>query len=176
MIDESRWGDNAGHPILGAADYQLVHHASNGRNANSGIVVAITSDDYPGGPLAGVDFQRELESRAFVLGGSNYKAPLQREFAIEAILEALPAFAKQIPGFDHLDAVLTGVETCTCSSLRITRGADLQSTNTPGLFPAGEGAGFAGGILSAGIDGLRVGEAVARHLSGLLQIEQQQAQ
>jgi uncharacterized FAD-dependent dehydrogenase len=94
------------------------------------------------------------------------------EFAIAAIREALPAFAKQIPGFDHPDAVLTGVETRTSSPLRISRGADFQSTNTPGLFPAGEGAGFAGGILSAGIDGLRVGEAVARHLTGLLQAQQ----
>ena len=184
----------------------MSQYSRNERNANSGIVVAITPDDYPGGPLAGVDFQRELESRAFVLGGSNYKAPAQRladflaakpstdlgsgrpsyapgvtptdlstalpEFAIEAIREALPAFAKQIPGFDHPDAVLTGVETRTSSPLRITRGADLQSTNTPGLFPAGEGAGFAGGILSAGIDGLRVGEAVARYLTALVQVEQ----
>ena len=241
LIDAARWGKNAGHPILGAADYKLVHHASNGRsvysfcmcpgglvvgatseagrvvtngmsqysrnerNANSGIVVAITPEDYPGGPLAGVAFQRELETRAFALGGGDYRAPAQRledflagvpsttlgsgrpsyapgvtptdlssalpDFAIEAIREALPAFAKQIPGFDHSDAVLTGVETRTSSPLRITRGVNLQSTNTPGLFPAGEGAGFAGGILSAGIDGLRVGEAVARHLSGSVQAD-----
>jgi uncharacterized FAD-dependent dehydrogenase len=177
----------------------MSQYSRNERNANSGIVVAITPDDYPGGPLAGVAFQRELESRAFVLGGGDYKAPAQRledflaavpssslgsarpsyapgviptdlssalpAFAIEAIREALPAFARQIPGFDHPDAVLTGVETRTSSPLRISRGKDLQSTNTPGLFPAGEGAGFAGGILSAGIDGLRVGEAVARQLA-----------
>ena len=177
----------------------MSQYSRNERNANSGIVVAITPDDYPGGPLAGVALQRELESRAFVLGGGDYKAPAQRledflaavpsvslgtarpsyapgvmptdlssalpPFVIEAIREALPAFARQIPGFDHPDAVLTGVETRTSSPLRISRGKDLQSTNTPGLFPAGEGAGFAGGILSAGIDGLRVGEAVARQLA-----------
>lgn len=235
LIDAARWGENAGHPLLGAADYKLVHHASNGRsvysfcmcpgglvvgatseegrvvtngmsqysrnerNANSGIVVAITPEDYPGGPLAGVAFQRQLESRAFALGGGNYNAPAQRladflaavpsedlgsgrpsyapgvtptdlsgalpAFAIEAIREALPAFARQIPGFDHPDAVLTGVETRTSSPVRISRGKDLQSCNTPGLYPAGEGAGFAGGILSAGIDGLRVGEAVAQQLA-----------
>ena len=235
LIDAARWGENAGHPLLGAADYKLVHHASNGRsvysfcmcpgglvvgatseegrvvtngmsqysrnerNANSGIVVAITPEDYPGGPLAGVAFQRQLESRAFALGGGDYNAPAQRladflaavpsrdlgsgrpsyapgvtptdlsdalpAYAIEAIREALPAFARQIPGFDHPDAVLTGVETRTSSPVRICRGKDLQSSNTPGLYPAGEGAGFAGGILSAGIDGLRVGEAVAQQLA-----------
>ena len=235
LIDAARWGENAGHPLLGAADYKLVHHASNGRsvysfcmcpgglvvgatseegrvvtngmsqysrnerNANSGIVVAITPEDYPGGPLAGVAFQRQLESRAFALGGGDYNAPAQRladflaampsrdlgsgrpsyapgvtptdlsdalpAYAIEAIREALPAFARQIPGFDHPDAVLTGVETRTSSPVRICRGKDLESSNTPGLYPAGEGAGFAGGILSAGIDGLRVGEAVAQQLS-----------
>ena len=235
LIDAARWGENAGHPLLGAADYKLVHHASNGRsvysfcmcpgglvvgatseegrvvtngmsqysrnerNANSGIVVAITPEDYPGGPLAGVAFQRQLESRAFALGGGDYNAPAQRladflaavpsrdlgsgrpsyapgvtptdlsdalpAYAIAAIREALPAFARQIPGFDHPDAVLTGVETRTSSPVRICRGKDLESSNTPGLYPAGEGAGFAGGILSAGIDGLRVGEAVAQQLS-----------
>jgi uncharacterized FAD-dependent dehydrogenase len=235
LIDAARWGENAGHPLLGAADYKLVHHASNGRsvysfcmcpgglvvgatseegrvvtngmsqysrnerNANSGIVVAITPEDYPGGPLAGVAFQRQLESRAFALGGGDYNAPAQRladflaavpsrdlgsgrpsyapgvtptdlsdalpAYAIAAIREALPAFARQIPGFDHPDAVLTGVETRTSSPVRICRGKDLESSNTPGLYPAGEGAGFAGGILSAGIDGLRVGEAVAQQLA-----------
>ena len=235
LIDRARWGDIAGHPLLGDADYKLVHHASNGRsvysfcmcpgglvvgatseeghvvtngmsqysrnerNANSGIVVGISPElDYPNGVLAGVAFQRQLEARAYLLGGKNYNAPAQRledfllgqpsldlgplqpSYApgvtptdlstalptqlIEAIREALPAFAKQIPGFDYGDALLTGVETRTSSPVRISRGVNFQSVNTPGLFPAGEGAGYAGGILSAGIDGLRVGEAVAKQL------------
>jgi uncharacterized FAD-dependent dehydrogenase len=83
------------------------------------------------------------------------------DFAIEAIREALPAFEKKIKGFAMHDAVLTGVETRTSSPLRITRGADFQSLNIQGLYPAGEGAGYAGGILSAGVDGIKVAEAVA---------------
>jgi len=232
LIDRCRFGPNAGNKILGAADYKLVHHASNGRsvysfcmcpggtvvaatsepnrivtngmsqysrnerNANSAIVVGITPEDYPGNPLAGIPFQRELESRAYVLGGSNYNAPGQLvgdfiagrastefgtvqpsykpgvtlgdlssalpDYAIAAIREALPAFDKQIRGFAMRDAVLTGVETRTSSPIRIKRNDDdLQSLNTRGLFPAGEGAGYAGGILSAGVDGIRVAEAVA---------------
>ena len=82
------------------------------------------------------------------------------DYAIEAIREALPAFGRQIPGFDHADAVLTGVETRTSSPVRIGRGADLQSLNTAGLYPAGEGAGYAGGILSAAVDGIKAAEAV----------------
>ncbi|MGZ5846800.1 MAG: NAD(P)/FAD-dependent oxidoreductase [Ramlibacter sp.] len=238
MIDRARWGRHAGHPLLGAADYKLVHHASNGRavysfcmcpggtvvaatsepnrvvtngmsqysrnerNANAGMVVSIDPRDYPGGPLAGVALQRELESRAFVLGGGTYEAPGQLvgdfvagrpstafgdvlpsykpgvklgdlhpalpPYAIEALREALPAFGRKIPGFDRHDAVLTGVETRTSSPLRITRGEDFQSLNVRGLYPAGEGAGYAGGILSAGVDGIKVGEAVARSLAGAL--------
>jgi uncharacterized FAD-dependent dehydrogenase len=237
MIDRARWGKHAGHPLLGAADYKLVHHAANGRsvysfcmcpggtvvaatsepervvtngmsqysrnerNANAGIVVGITpEEDYPGGPLAGIALQRELESRAYVLGGSNYEAPGQLvgdfiagtpssefgtvlpsykpgvklgdlalalpAFAIEAMREALPAFGRKIKGFDSADAVLTGVETRTSSPLRIDRGTDFHSPNVRGLFPAGEGAGYAGGILSAGVDGIKVGEAVARSITG----------
>jgi uncharacterized FAD-dependent dehydrogenase len=85
-------------------------------------------------------------------------------FAIEAIREALPAFGRRLPGFDHPDAVLTGVETRTSSPVRITRGKDFQSLNTSGLYPSGEGAGYAGGILSAAVDGIKVAEAVARSL------------
>jgi uncharacterized FAD-dependent dehydrogenase len=236
MIDRARWGRHAGHPLLGAADYKLVHHASNGRavysfcmcpggtvvaatsepgrvvtngmsqysrnerNANAGMVVSIDPRDYPGGPLAGVALQRALESRAFELGGGSYDAPGQLvgdfiagrpstafgdvipsykpgvklgdlhpslpPYAIEALREALPAFGRKIPGFDRHDAVLTGVETRTSSPLRITRGEDFQSLNTRGLYPAGEGAGYAGGILSAGVDGIKVGEAVARSIVG----------
>ncbi len=231
LIDRARFGVNAGNPILGAADYKLVHHASNGRsvysfcmcpggtviaaasepgrvvtngmsqysrnerNANAGIVVGITPADYPGGPLAGIEFQRAIESRAFEVGGADYDAPGQLvgdfidarpsttwgsvmpsyqpgvklgsldpvlpAYAIEAIREALPAFDKQIRGFAMPDAVLTGVETRTSSPVRIRRDENFQSINTVGLYPAGEGAGYAGGIMSAAIDGIRVAEAVA---------------
>ncbi|HJU49297.1 MAG TPA: hypothetical protein VJ575_00970, partial [Pseudogulbenkiania sp.] len=172
------------------------------RNANAGIVVGITPADYPGsGPLAGIVLQRELESRAFVLGGGTYEAPGQLvgdflagrpssrlgtvtpsyqpgvklgdlssalpDYAIAAMREAIPAFDKKIRGFAMNDAVLTGVETRTSSPLRITRGEDCQSLNVRGLFPAGEGAGYAGGILSAGVDGIKVAEAVARSILNL---------
>jgi uncharacterized protein len=238
LIDRARYGNNAGNPLLGAADYKLVHHASNGRsvysfcmcpggtvvaatsepgrvvtngmsqysrnerNANSGIVVGISPEqDYPGNALAGMEFQRRWEARAYELGGSNYQAPGQLvgdflagkastefgsvqpsytpgvhlcdlstalpDYAIAAIREALPAFAKQIKGFDLPDAVLTGVETRTSSPIRIKRNDDdLQSINTRGLYPTGEGAGYAGGILSAAVDGIRVAEAVALSMIG----------
>jgi uncharacterized FAD-dependent dehydrogenase len=269
VIDRARWGKHAGHPLLGAADYKLVHHAKNGRavysfcmcpggtvvaatsepgrvvtngmsqysrnerNANAGIVVGIEPVDYPNGvddaadwqaafgpedgtryaqqaanmarqqppqphPLAGIVLQRKLEAHAYVLGGGTYEAPGQLvgdfianqpstdfgsvlpsykpgvhlgnlatalpNYAIEAIREALPAFGKKIKGFDMKDAVLTGVETRTSSPLRIPRGENLQSLNVRGLYPAGEGAGYAGGILSAGVDGIKVAEALALDL------------
>jgi uncharacterized FAD-dependent dehydrogenase len=234
MIDAARWGEAAGHPALGAADYKLAHHCANGRgvysfcmcpggtvvaaasepgrvvtngmsqysraerNANAGIVVGIDHTDYPGHVLAGVDFQRHWEERAFAAGGGTYAAPAQTlgdflagrastslgavvpsykpgvtptdlalclpDFAVAAIREALPAFGRRIAGFDRADAVMTGVETRTSSPVRITRGPDMQSLNTPGLYPAGEGAGYAGGILSAGVDGIRAAEAVGRSL------------
>jgi uncharacterized FAD-dependent dehydrogenase len=179
----------------------MSQYSRNERNANAGIVVGIHPEhDYPGGPLAGVLLQEELESRAFVLGGSNYCAPGQLvgdflrgapsttlgevipsyqpgvrlgdlgqalpAYAIDAIREALPAFGRQVRGFDRPDALLTGVETRTSSPLRITRDPEtLQSLNVRGLYPCGEGAGYAGGILSAGVDGIKVAEAVARNLS-----------
>ena len=261
VIDQSLWGRHAGHPLLGAAAYKLVHHANNGRavysfcmcpggtvvaatsepervvtngmsqysraerNANAGLVVGIDPADYPldteswiaafgeadgarycaqaqtlqaqgrTHPLAGVVFQRQLESRAFEAGGRDYQAPGQLvgdflagqpsehlgavrpsykpgiklgdlsqvlpEYAVSAMREALPAFGRKIRGYDMADAVMTGVETRTSSPLRITRGADFQSLNVEGLYPAGEGAGYAGGILSAGVDGIKVAEAVA---------------
>jgi len=231
LIDRAQFGPNAGNPLLGAADYKLVHHASNGRsvysfcmcpggtvvaatsevgrvvtngmsqysrnerNANSGIVVGISPADYPGDPLAGIEFQRKWEGRAFELGGGNYNAPGQLvgdfiaqkpseklgevlpsytpgvtlgdlstalpDYVIEAVREALPAFEKKIKGFAMHDAILTGVETRTSSPVRIKRDDTFQSLNTKGLFPAGEGAGYAGGILSAAIDGIEVAEAVA---------------
>ncbi|HEY8119512.1 MAG TPA: NAD(P)/FAD-dependent oxidoreductase [Methylophilaceae bacterium] len=234
-IDLARFGSAEHNPLLGAADYSLVHHARNGRsvysfcmcpggtvvaaasepghlvtngmsqysrnerNANAGIVVGITPADYPGHPLAGIEFQRRWEARAYELGGSNYSAPVQMvgdflnkkastqlgkvepsytpgvlptdlktalpDYAISAIREALPAFDKQIKGFAKYDAVLTGVETRTSSPIRITRDDNsYQSLNTQGLYPAGEGAGYAGGILSAAIDGMKVAEAVALSL------------
>lgn len=238
VIDRCRFGDRAGDPALGAADYKLVYHAGNGRsvysfcmcpggtvvaatselgrvvtngmsqysrnerNANAGIVVGITPEDYPGGPLAGMEFQRQWESKAFELGGSNYRAPGQLvgdflagrpstkfgsvlpsytpgvtlcdlstalpDYAIKAIREALPAFDREIKGFAMHDAVLTGVETRTSSPVRIKRGDDYQSINTMGLYPAGEGAGYAGGIMSAAIDGIEVAEALA--LSGVASV------
>jgi hypothetical protein len=259
VIDRARWGKHAGHPMLGAADYKLVHHAGNGRavysfcmcpggtvvaatseagrvvtngmsqysrnerNANAGLVVGIDPSDYPSDaasfeaalgqevgnrvrldtldttdgfhPLAGMVLQRQLESAAFLAGGSNYHAPAQLvsdllanqastalgrvepsykpgvhltdlrqvlpTFAIDAMREALPIFGRKVPGFDMPDAVMTGVETRTSSPLRIERGKDLQSPNMHGLYPGGEGAGYAGGILSAGVDGIKLGEAVA---------------
>jgi uncharacterized protein len=271
VIDRARWGRHAGHQLLGAADYKLVHHAQNGsgkgrtvysfcmcpggtvvaatsepgrvvtngmsqysrneRNANAGVVVGIDPPDYPyteaafvnafgpergqryaqeaaalrahdpkaAHPLSGIALQRQLESGAYTLGGNTYEAPGQLVgdfiagrpsaqfgsvlpsykpgvklgdlapslpvYAIEAIREALPAFGKKIKGFDMADAVLTGVETRTSSPIKIPRGEDLQSTNVRGLYPAGEGASYAGGILSAGVDGIKVAEAVACSLS-----------
>lgn len=238
MIDECRFGPNAGNPILGAADYKLVHHCANDRtvysfcmcpggtvvaaaseqgrvvtngmsqysrherNANSAIVVGIDPQrDYPGHPLAGIELQRNLEALAFKVGGENYHAPAQLigdflagktstelgdvkpsytpgitltdltqvlpNFAIAAIREAIPAFDRQIKGFAKADGLLTGVETRTSSPICIKRGADYQSINIKGLYPAGEGAGYAGGILSAGIDGIKVAEAVALAMPGV---------
>ncbi|WP_396438116.1 NAD(P)/FAD-dependent oxidoreductase [Limnohabitans sp.] len=266
VIDQARWGRHAGHPLLGAADYKLVHHAQNGRavysfcmcpggtvvaatsepgrvvtngmsqysrnerNANAGMVVAIDPPDYPldtaawqaafgdeygaqlaheaqqlatqqppaTHPLAGIVLQRQLETRAFEVGGSNYEAPGQLvgdflaqrpsstwgsvqpsyqpgvklvdladvlpDYAVAAMREALPVFGRKIKGYDMHDAVMTGVETRTSSPLRIPRGEDHQSTNTQGLYPAGEGASYAGGILSAGVDGIKVAESLARAL------------
>ena len=269
VIDQARWGRHAGHPLLGAADYKLVHHAQNGRavysfcmcpggtvvaatsepgrvvtngmsqysrnerNANAGMVVAIDPPDYPlnteawqaafgvqdgltlaqeaqtlaelqppqAHPLAGIVLQRQLETRAFEVGGSNYEAPGQLvgdflaqrpsttwgsvqpsykpgvklvdlaevlpDYAVVAMREALPVFGRKIKGYDMADAVMTGVETRTSSPLRIPRGEDHQSTNTQGLYPAGEGASYAGGILSAGVDGIKVAESLARRITGL---------
>ncbi len=246
LIDENRFGINAGNPILGAADYKLVHHCANGRsvysfcmcpggtvvaatseegrvvtngmsqysrkerNANSAVVVGINpEEDYPGDVLAGVELQRKWESIAFEQGGGNYNAPAQTvgdflkqqssasssggvkddvtgdvtpsfqpgikltdlsnclpDYAIEAIREALPAFDKKIRGFAMPDAMLTGVETRTSAPVRIKRNEQLCSINTLGLYPAGEGAGYAGGILSAGIDGIKIAEAMALNMIG----------
>jgi uncharacterized protein len=240
LIDKCMFGSHAGNPILGAADYKLVHHCRNGRsvysfcmcpggtvvaatseaehvvtngmsqysrnerNANSGIVVGITPDDYPGHPLAGIEFQRRLEAHAYVLGGKTYAAPGQLvgdflanipstafgtvlpsylpdvhlcnldtalpDYVIAAIREAIPAFDRKIPGFAMPDAVLTGVETRTSSPIRIKRDGHYQSINTKGLYPAGEGAGYAGGILSAAVDGIKVAEALALDITSTQQL------
>ena len=240
LIDRARLGRNAGNPLLGAADYKLVHHCGNGRsaysfcmcpggtvvaatsepgrvvtngmsqysrnerNANSALVVGVTPADYPGNdtdPLAGIAFQRRWESLAFEAGGGNYNAPAQRvgdflagrpsttlgsvvpsytpgvhpsdltlclpDYVVAALRESLPAFGHEIAGFAMDDALLTGVETRTSSPIRITRDEDFQSLNTRGLYPAGEGAGYAGGILSAAVDGIKVAEAVALSLAGM---------
>jgi uncharacterized FAD-dependent dehydrogenase len=237
VIDRARFGDNAGHPVLGAADYKLVHHCDNGRtvysfcmcpggtvvaasseegrvvtngmsqysrnerNANSAIVVGIDpASDYPEHVLAGIDLQRSLEEKAYAMGGESYNAPAQLvgdflrqqpstklasvtpsykpgitlcdlnealpEFASAAIREAIPVFDKQIAGFSMNDAILTGIETRTSSPICIKRGKSYQNINTLGLYPAGEGAGYAGGILSAAIDGIKVSEALALDLLG----------
>ncbi len=236
LVDRCRFGRHAGHPLLGAADYKLAHHAANGRsvysfcmcpggtvvaaasepgrvvtngmsqysrnerNANSALVVAVTPADFPSDDvLAGVAFQRHWEERAFALGGNSYEAPAQRledflaarpspgpgevipsyqpgvrwgdlsealpSYAVAALREALPAFARKIAGFALPDAVLTGVETRTSAPIRITRDEDRQSRNTRGLYPTGEGAGYAGGILSAAVDGIKTAEAVAQSLA-----------
>jgi uncharacterized FAD-dependent dehydrogenase len=241
LIDRARFGDFAGHPQLGAADYKLVHHCENGRaaysfcmcpggqvvaaasepgrvvtngmsqysraerNANAAIVVNVDPKDFPGdaarNPLAGIEFQRHWEALAYQAGGSSYAAPAQKvgdflagrpstelgsvqpsytpgihltdlsaclpDYVVAAIREALRAFDRQIKGFAMDDALMTGVETRTSSPIRITRDATFQSLNTRGLYPAGEGAGYAGGILSAGVDGIRVAEAVALDLLGM---------
>lgn len=235
LIDKARFGSQAGHQLLGAADYKLVHHdadkrgvysfcmcpggtviaaaseeggiVTNGmsqysraeRNANAAIVVGVQPErDYAGHPLAGIAFQRNLERKAFQLGGANYKAPVQRvedfllgrvtrtlgsvvpsykpgvepddlaeilpSFVINGIREALPAFNRKLSGFNFADAVMTGVETRTSSPVRIPRMDDGQSVNTSGLYPAGEGAGYAGGIMSAAIDGIKIAEKVAQNI------------
>jgi uncharacterized FAD-dependent dehydrogenase len=176
----------------------MSQYSRNERNANSGIVVGITPDDYPGHPLAGIEFQRHWEQRAFELGGANYFAPGQLvgdflagrpstafgavlpsytpgvhlcdltpclpDYAVAAIREALPVFDRQLRGFAMDDAVLTAVETRTSAPLRITRDESYQSINTSGLYPAGEGAGYAGGILSSAVDGIKIAEAVAMRI------------
>ena len=236
LIDRCRYGEHAGHKLLGAADYRVVHHCKNDRsvysfcmcpgglvvaatseigkvvtngmsqysrnerNANSGLVVGITPADFPSNhPLAGIELQRQLETQAFRLGGENYYAPAQLvgdflagrpshqlgsvkpsyapgvtltdlsqalpPYAIVALREAIPALDQMIQGFALPDATLTGVETRTSSPVRLRRNQDYQSINTQGLYPAGEGAGYAGGILSAAIDGIKVAEAVALALA-----------
>jgi uncharacterized FAD-dependent dehydrogenase len=182
----------------------MSHYSRAARNANAGIVVGITPADFGGDhPLGGIALQRQLEERAFTLGGGNYNAPAQRvgdflagrpstgpgevipsytpgvtwtdlshvlpDYAIAAIREAIPAFDKQLRGFAMPDAVLTGVETRTSSPIRIVRDeATYESVTVRGLYPAGEGAGYAGGIMSAAVDGMKVAEALARRAASAI--------
>ena len=230
LIDESQFGQFAGHPALGAADYKLSCHLPGGRsvytfcmcpggqvvaaaseaqgvvtngmsyyeradaNANSALLVGITPEDFPGtGPLAGIEFQRIYERKAFELAGKTYRAPAQRiedfladrssgtlgpwqttyqpgvvpadlrgclpDFAAAAIKEALPLLDRKLKGFAHPNGIITGVETRSSSPLRILRDSSLQSA-VRGLYPCGEGAGYAGGIMSAATDGIRCAEGV----------------
>ncbi len=240
-IDHARWGSSAGHPQLGHAEYNLVHHASNGRtvytfcmcpgglvvgstseegcvvtngmsqhsrnerNANAALVVDLEQEDFipferfKGDPLAGIYFQRSLERKAFKMGGGKYFAPVQRldDFLsnrastslgnikpsylpgvnlsnlndalpsklIISIREALPKFEKKLSAYCKPDTLLTGIETRTSSPVRISRDTFMESTNTKGLYPAGEGAGYAGGILSAAVDGIKVAEFIAKEIN-----------
>ncbi|MCK5703788.1 MAG: FAD-binding protein, partial [Cyclobacteriaceae bacterium] len=232
MIDEARFGPNAGNEILGAADYKLVHHCKNGRsvysfcmcpggtvigassekgavvtngmsqytrenaNANSAIVAEVFPGDLGENPMDGFLFQRHWEQKAFQMGGENFNAPVQLvgDFLsgtqnikissvvpsylpgytlsnlkeslppaiIKTILEALPVFNNKIPGFTQPDAILTGVESRTSSPLRILRGTDFQSISLRGIFPIGEGSGYAGGIMSSSIDGIKAAEHIIK--------------
>jgi len=232
LIDRAQYGRYAGHPQLGAADYKMVHHCSNGHSAYTfcmcpgGVVIAAASE--AGGvvtngmsyyarnkensnsallvgvgpaefgcahPLAGVAYQRQWETKAFLLGGSTYHAPVQlvndfladrpstaigsvkpsyrpgvvpgdlREClpdnVCQTLKEAIVAFSRKLNGFALPDAVLTGVETRSSCPVRIVRDNQYQS-NIQGLHPAGEGAGYAGGIMSSAVDGIKVAEAVLK--------------
>jgi uncharacterized FAD-dependent dehydrogenase len=164
--------------------------------ANSGLVVNVGQDDFAAGsPLAGMEFQRELETRAFAAGGGDFRAPAQnllaflgekkggallssyrpgvREadlaalfpaFITETLREGIRFFDRKMRGFVTGDACLIGVETRTSAPVRIVRGGDLQSVSLRGLYPAGEGAGYAGGIMSAALDGVRVADRIAQQL------------
>jgi uncharacterized FAD-dependent dehydrogenase len=232
MVDRSQYGSDAGHPLLGAAEYKLAWHGSggrsaytfcmcpggvvvpamsepdsvctngmsfydrSGRNANGALLVNVGPADFGDShPLAGVEFQRRWEREAFRLGGGNHHAPVQRvgaflagkptkgfgkieptyrpgvrpadlacclpSFVVETLRAALPAFDRKMKGFANPDAILTGVETRSSSPVRIGRDEGLESS-IRGLYPAGEGAGHAGGIVSAAVDGIRCAEAVIR--------------
>ena len=230
LIDQAQYGQQAGHPALGAADYQLSfrtslgrtvysfcmcpggyvigassergglvtngmsQYARNGLNANSAIVAEVVPADFDGHPLDGFRLQRTWEQKAFALGGGGYFAPVQSVpdflegrisdqlnttqptyqpgvrladlhqalpvYITAAIREALGEFNRRIPGFSGQEAVFTGVETRTSCPLRITRGKDGQSVSVRGLYPAGEGSGYAGGIMSSAIDGIKAAERI----------------
>ena len=260
LIDKAQYGDFAGHPRLGVADYALVYHTEDRKRAaysfcmcpggqvvaaasemggvvvngmslyqrdsgiaNSALAVNVTPEDFGTEPLAGVAFQRKYEKLAFMAGGNNYKAPaqsvqsflqgakptlrdaqesleefamkykegeqpmgkLQRPFsgampsyrpgvkpaALESVLpvyvtdtlkQGIRYFGRRIQGFDGPFGILTGVETRTSAPLRVVRGPDYQSVTHAGLYPCGEGCGYAGGIMSAALDGYRVARAIMK--------------
>ncbi len=234
LIDQAQFGAFAGHPRLGAAEYQLAdrygergvytfcmcpggvvvasssgsgqvvtngmsYRARGGENSNAAIVVQVTPQDYGFGALDGMRFQEKLERDAYRLGGGDYVAPASRvadflkktepkvftsvkstylpgvaprdlrrclpEFVAEGVAEGIRAFARKLKGFDMGDAVLTAVESRTSSPVRIVRDETMQVTRMRGLYPAGEGAGYAGGIVSAAVDGMKAAEAVMEKYS-----------
>lgn len=228
LIDQVQFGEYAGHPKLGTADYKLAYHCQNGRgvysfcmcpgghviasasekegvvtngmsyhdrsgdNANSALLVDIRTQDYDKGhPLDGVAFQRTWERKAWEAGGKNFTAPAQSvgdflniqlgidykkvdstyspgikytdlssclpSYVTESLREALPKLGKKLKGFDMNEAIMTGIETRSSSPVRILRDQYFES-NIKGLFPSGEGAGYAGGIISAAVDGIKAAE------------------
>lgn len=232
LINKSQYKDFHNHPRLGAADYRLIEHTSNGRtaytfcmcpggsviasasnegqvvtngmsehardkdNANSAFLVNVLPGDFGSDhPLAGMYFQEKYERLAYELGGQNYNAPVQLvgdflndristkigsvkpsyepgytfvdlreclpQFVTETMKEALSGFDRKIKGFAMDDAVLTGVETRSSAPIRIVRDEEtLESTNTRNLYPCGEGAGYAGGIVTAAVDGIKCAEKI----------------
>jgi uncharacterized FAD-dependent dehydrogenase len=173
----------------------------NAKYANAGIVVSVSVADFERegfrGPLAGLEFQRHWESKAYELGGGRFYAPAQTipdylagrvkkdpgdtsyrpglahtdlnvlfpERLTVSLKQALRTFERKMRGFISEEGKLIGIESRTSSPVRITRGEDLQSVSLKGLYPAGEGCGYAGGIVSSAIDGLRVAEQIAIELS-----------
>lgn len=235
LVNRSQYGEFAGHPRLGAAEYKMVFHGENhrsaftfcmcpggeviaaasckggivtngmsyhartGTNANAALLVNILPSDFPDThPLSGFEFQRHWEEKAFQLGGCNYYAPVQRiedfllhrrtkktgsvnptytpgvtpsdlhdclpPYVSATLHKALPTFARQIAGYSLPDALLTGIETRSSSPVRLLRNEQFEST-VHGVFVAGEGAGYAGGITSAAADGIRVAEAIIKKYS-----------
>ncbi|MBR0144912.1 MAG: FAD-dependent oxidoreductase [Clostridia bacterium] len=222
-IDEAMYGDWAGHPLLGSAEYRLVskefnaftfcmcpggtvvaaaseeggvvtngmsEYARDGENSNAALVVPVRYDGAD--PLGGIEWQRELERACFLAGGGGYAAPVQTfgdllagrktvspgsirptyprgtrgaDFSTilakettDAIIGAMGEFGRRVKGFDRSDALFTGAETRTSSPVRLTRNGNFEALGAAGVFPAGEGAGYAGGILSAAVDGIRAAE------------------
>ena len=231
MIDKAQYGKFASHPLLGPAEYKLVHHCENGRsaytfcmcpggeviacsseaggivtngmsfysrnrpNANSGLLVGVTPRDFGStSPLAGIGFQQKWERKAFDAGGNNYFAPVQLVgdflagrasnslgrvsptytpgttpcdlaeclpvFVVETLRMAIPEMDKKLKGFSMNDAVMTAVESRSSSPIKIIRDETFQCPAIKGLYPAGEGAGYAGGIISAAVDGIKIAEAI----------------
>lgn len=228
VIDQIQYGSYAGHPNLGAADYQLFHHCGNGhtaysfcmcpggvvvpsqseeetvlvngmsylardgKNSNSALCVSVSNEDFGGGLFDGLHFIEQLEQTAYRLAGRNYSAPFMTSydftgvkptgfypeptyscgvtevdfsdifptFVIDSLKEGLQAFEHKMPGFVTKGAVFTGVETRTSSPLRIPRNEEFQSEKAVGLYPCGEGAGYAGGIVSAAVDGMKIAHKI----------------